>query len=136
MRPAIHPDGDFLLFLIDVTVVRDDALRVAIDVGPEAHLREDRFERIVPGVRPARPLRYVEVLRRPAVGSPARLAADWKTGGVADHPAPILVARQRPPESGEVVLRQCSIGAEQYKYEPRRHEGTEQYFFLHSVPSV
>src|SRR5258705_10633793 len=82
MPPPVHPDGGLLLLLVDGTVIRDDLLRLAIDVGPDAHLREDGFERVVPGVRPARPLGDAEGLRRPAAGPPPPRAASRRTGPV------------------------------------------------------
>src|SRR5262245_2327002 len=66
----------------------------------------------MPRVRTAGPFRDIEVLGRPAVGAPARRLRERETSGVADHPAAIFIPRERPPRSGEIGLRESTIGCE------------------------
>ena len=103
-RAAVHPDRDFLLHLVDVTVIRDHLLRGLVDIRPELHLRQDRFERVVPRMRPADELGDVEIFGRPALHACLRARRDGDAGGVADHAAAIFVAGERPPQAREIDL--------------------------------
>src|ERR1043166_6221756 len=94
-RTPIHPDGGFLLLLIQVPMKRNDLLRGLVDVGPDPQRGKRAFERVVPRVRPAGPFGDVEVLGRPALQTPACRVADRNTRNVSRHPTAILVARQR-----------------------------------------
>ena len=105
----------FALFLIgdrrllfahrEAPVQSDELLRGVVDGGPEAELRGRSLHREVPGVRPAHPLRNLEVLGRPALRAPAAGRIERQTRVVSVHAASVFVAREWPPHAGEIHLR-------------------------------
>ncbi len=107
MRPVIHPDCRFLLFLIDVPAVIGDLLRGLVRLGPDPHSRERTLERIVPDVGPADPFGGIEIVRRPALRPPLAFIAQRNASGVAGHAAAVLIAGQRTPKAGDIHLSQC-----------------------------
>ena len=112
VRSTVHPDRRFLLLHVDMTVVGHDPLSRAIDLGPEVQLRQHPLERKVPRVRAAHPFGDVEVFRRPAIASPSIALTNGKPRGVADDPAPVLVAGERPPRAGKVHLGESRLTPE------------------------
>src|SRR5262245_24849741 len=104
MRTAVHPDRRLLFLHVDVAAVRDEPLGGFVHVWPEAYWREWSFERIVPGMRAADPLRRIEVRRRPTVGSPPTFGAEGHSSCITGHAAAVLISRQGAPVSSDVHL--------------------------------
>src|SRR5687768_5216513 len=110
MRSTVHPDRRLLLLLVDVTVVRRRLLSGLVGIRPDTHRRQRPFERVIPHMRAADPFRGVEVVWRPALGTPLTLVAQWNAGGIASHAAAVLITGQWAPESGDVYLRPRGSG--------------------------